>query len=132
MKWWAAVPPYLAPRQIATTKKYLPSCKYSRDTMLGSIAGYSPRDRSVLSHLILKTGCVDNRLRRQDQTTGIIFTFEMFASLAATYTLWQQLTGRRLMMSIANEAACAARRKGAAKAQLPLFPIYSRRSVAAK
>ena len=61
-----------------------------------------------------------------------IYVFELFAAVATVFVPRQQLAGRKIIIFVDNEAACAALTTGAAKNRCALLLVYTLWSVVAQ
>ena len=90
--------------------------------ILASIT-FSPRSNSALP--ILLKGTSDGELNALAASTNPIYIYELFATVASVLQLREQLTGKRAILFVDNEAACAALTTGAAKVRGALLLVYA-------
>ena len=65
-------------------------------------------------------------------STNAIFIFELFAMAASVFQLREQLTGKRAILFVDNEAACAALTTGTSKVPGALLLVYALWAIAAE
>ena len=86
-------------------------------------ATFAPRSTSALP--ILLKGASDGELNALAAATNPIYIYELFATAASALQLREQLTGKRAIHFVDNEAACAALTTGAAKVRGALLLVYA-------
>ena len=71
-------------------------------------------------------------MRNMAAKTNKIYIFELFASAAPVFQLREELRGRKVILFVDNEAACAALANGAAKSQVALMLVFALSEMAAQ
>ena len=84
---------------------------------------FLPQDTQGLP--VLLKGIADEGLDAIAASTNPIYFYELFAMVATIFQVRAQLTGRRAILSLENEAACAALAKGSAKDKGVLPLVYA-------
>ena len=64
--------------------------------------------------------------------TNKIYIFELYAAVATVFALRRQLDGKKIILFVDNEAACAALTSGAAKNRCALLLVYTLWSIVAQ
>ena len=96
------------------------------------MAGYSFLDVTAGKPPNLLTGAADAQLRNLTKGTDISFIGELFATVAEEHQPQGDLTGRKLILFVGNEAASAALPKGATSFGVALILVDRLRPIAAK
>ena len=104
---------------------------YSDATGEGSLASVSffPQSSSALP--VLLKGSAGDELNALAASTNSIYIFELFAMVASVFQLREQLTGRRAILLVDNEAACAALTTRTSKVPGALLLVYAFWAIAA-
>ena len=97
----------------------------------GALASICFAPPSKLSLPILSKGSSSGELSALAASTNAIFIFELFAMAASVFQLREQLTGKRAILFVDNEAACAARTAGTSKVPGALLLVYALYAIAA-
>ena len=84
---------------------------------------FLPQDTQGLP--VLLKGIADEGLDAIAASTNPIYSYELVAMVATIFQMRAQLTGRRAILSLGNEAACAALAKGSAKDKGVLPLVYA-------
>ena len=99
------------------------------DGKLASIAR-SPQSSSSLP--VLSEGSSGDELNALAASTNPIYIYELFAMVASVFQVREQLAGKRSILLLDNEAACAALTAGTSKVPGALLVVYALRATAAE
>ena len=127
--------PAITPRLIASQQEIEdsePFRIYSDATGEGGFPSISffPQNHSALP--VLLNGSSSDELNALAASTNSIYISELFAMAASVFQLGEQLTGKRAILFVDNEAACAALTAGTSRAPGALLLVYALRAIAAE
>ena len=105
---------------------------YSDATGEGNMAGLVIFPESSGKIPVVFTSKADRALTGLAAWTNKIYVFELFAAAATVFPLRQQLTGKKIVLFVDNEAACADLSGGTAKNRCALLLVYTLWSVVAQ
>ena len=105
---------------------------YSDSTGGGVLAITTFFPRGNLAAPILPNRATDGELNALAASTNPIYIYELFAMAASICQLREQLTGKRAILFVDNEAACAALTTGAAEVPGALLSVFALRAIAAQ
>ena len=135
LRWWVKILPAIMPRLIASfleAEDSEPFRIYSDATGDGTLASICFAPPSALALPILLKGSSGEELCALAASTNTIFIFELFAMAASVFQLREQLTGKRVILFVDNEAACAALTAGTSKVPGALLLVYALYAIAAE
>ena len=135
LEWRKCVLPKIAPRIIKAPPEgeaERPVRVYSDATGDGSLASlvFWPDFYDKLPSVFKSKA--DKMLQKLAETTNKIYIFELFAAAATVFRLREQLTNKRVILFVDNEAACAAMTSGTAKNKCALTIVYAFWAVSAQ
>ena len=105
---------------------------YSDATGEGALASICFPPQSDLALPILLKGSSSGELDALAVSANAIFIFELFAMVASVFQLRDHLTGKRVILFVDNEAACAALTTGTSKVPGALLLVYALYAIAAE
>ena len=120
--------PNLAPRLIRSPSSQdttYPIRIYSDATREGNLASITLFPTGSSRKPLLFASQADAELRRLASSTNKIYIYELYAAVAKVFATKGALKGTKLILSVDNEAACAALTKGAAKNRCALMLVYT-------
>ena len=135
LRWWARALPAITPRLITSYRgpeESEPFRIYSDATGEGTLASFSFPPQNNLALPALLKGSSEDELNALAASTNPIYIYELFAIIASTFQLREQLAGKRAILFVNNEAACAALTTGASKAPGALLLVYALWAIAAE
>ena len=132
---WVRVLPAIMPRLIVSFREpedAEPFRIYSDATGEGALASicFPPQSDPALPTLL--KGSSSGELDTMAASTNAISIFELFATVASVFQLREQLTGKRAILFVDNEAACAALTTGTSKVPGALLLVYALWAIAAE
>ena len=135
LQWWVRVLPAIMPRLIMSFREpedEEPFRIYSDATGEGNLASicFPPQANQALPFLL--KGSSSGELDDLAASTNAIFIFELFAMVASVFQLRDHLTGKRVILFVDNEAACAALTTGTSKVPGALLLVYALYAMAAE
>ena len=135
LRWWGQILPNIAPRMVKTPpegEEARPVRIYSDATGEGDMAGLviSPGDSEGTPMIF--TSKAYRALTGLAAWANKIYVFELFAAVATVFAIRQQLAGRKIIIFVDYEAACAALTTGAARNRCALLLVYTLWSVVAQ
>ena len=81
---------------------------------------------------MLLKGSSEDELNALAASTNPIYIYELFAIIASAFQLREQLAGKRAILFVNNEEACAALTTGASKVPGALLLVYALWAIAAE
>ena len=135
LQWWVKVLPAIMPRLIMgfrEPEEEEPFRIYSDATGEGNLASicFPPSADPALPFLL--KGSSSGELNALAASTNAIFIFELFAMVASVFQLRAHLTGKRVILFVDNEAACAALTTGTSRVRGALLLVYALYAIAAE
>ena len=111
LQWWVRVQPAIMPRLILSFREpedAEPFRIYSDATGEGALASICFPPQADFALPFLLKGSSSGELNALAATANAISIFELFAMVASVIQLRDYLTGKRVILIVDNEAACAA------------------------